>query len=380
MQFLPGHTAAIGAGERKTDMKDNREVYIHTGNVQGRGRAVQGQRRQPGRTGQPGKPRNLYGMLLVCTWLVLIFQMAALFHLQSQMRKMGDILDRMAGQVRSVGWLSDRGEGQASLPEYHARGEGAGRQEIDYVNLCGLDEVPRPVKRDRKEVLACLQQMAQGDETIADIYGNYTAYSDKMLEALANNPEMADFVKGSLTAGKQAEGGLTETERNQDFPLFLQWDPRWGYAEYGQEESNIGLSGCGPTCLSMVLYYLTGNEELTPDRIARYSMDNGYYVPGSGTAWALLEDVPALYGLDVSQPRVSERTLRQAIDQGKMIICSMRPGDFTAAGHFIVIYGYDEEGFLVNDPNCVARSRKNWDYQTIGKQMKNIWVIGNRVL
>ena len=45
-------------------------------------------------------------------------------------------------------------------------------------------------------------------------------------------------------------------------PLFLQWDPRWGYTEYG-EDSFLGLSGCGPTCLSMVLYYLTGDKSLT---------------------------------------------------------------------------------------------------------------------
>lgn len=360
-------------------MRDNREIRGNVKSSRGRAGFDYVPVREPVKRAKRKKRWELFGILLVCTWLFLAFQMSVLYHLQSQVRKINDILNGITGRARSMEWISGQEQGQASLPEYYARGEETGGTEIDYVSLCGLDEVPKPVKRDREEILACLQQLAEENETIADIYQNRASYPEKMLEALANNPEMADFVKGYLTADIRAEGGFTEAERNQAFPLFLQWDPRWGYAEYG-EESNIGLSGCGPVCLSMALYYLTGNEALTPDTIARYSLDNGYYVPGSGTAWALLQDVPALYGLQVSQPKASEQTLRQAIDQGKVVICSMRPGDFTAAGHFIVIYGYDEEGFLVNDPNCVARSRKSWKYETLDGQIKNTWVIGNAVL
>ena len=52
----------------------------------------------------------------------------------------------------------------------------------------------------------------------------------------------------------------------------------------------------------------------------------------------------------------------------------MSAGDFTASGHFIVIYGYDEEGYLINDPNCVARSREHWSWDRLEKQIKNIWI------
>ena len=122
------------------------------------------------------------------------------------------------------------------------------------------------------------------------------------------------------------------------------------------------------------------DESITPDKIAEYSMKNGYYVSGTGTAWALLTDVPAEYGVEVSQPGVSEQTMKKALDQGDIIICSMRPGDFTARGHFIVIYGYDENGFQVNDPNCVARSRESWLFEQIGKQIKHIWVFSEKEL
>lgn len=244
--------------------------------------------------------------------------------------------------------------------------------DIDYVELCGLPEVEKPRKRTELEVLERLQELSEDNDIIVRICQSDFAYPMKMLEALANNPEMARFVEGFPDADGQAVGGLTDAEKEQEYPLFLQWDPRWGYQEYG-DESVIGLAGCGPTCLSMVLYYLLEDETLTPDKIASYSMENGYYLKGTGTKWALLQDVPVLYGIEVHQPKASEKTMKKALDQGQLIICSVKAGEFTAVGHFIVIYGYDEEGFLVNDPNCVARSRQKWPYSKFGKQIKNMW-------
>ena len=126
----------------------------------------------------------------------------------------------------------------------------------------------------------------------------------------------------------------------------------------------------------MVLYYLTKDEVLTPDRIAAYSMENGYYVSGSGTAWALMEDMPKLYDIQVTKPRVTERALKTLLDQGRIIICAMGAGDFTLSGHFIVIYGYGEQGFMINDPNCIARSRRIWTFKELEPQIKNIWSYG----
>lgn len=193
-----------------------------------------------------------------------------------------------------------------------------------------------------------------------------------MLAALANNPEMADFVSGYLDENRRTAEGLTYLEKEQEYPLFLQWDTRWGYLPYG-EDSIIGLSGCGPTCMSMVLYYLTDDDALTPDKLAAYAMSNNYYAEGIGTAWVFMEEVPLLYGIRVSEPRVTERAIKAELDKGAVIICAMGEGDFTVSGHFIVIYGYDEAGFKVNDPNCVARSRKRWCFNEIEQQIKKIW-------
>ncbi len=244
-------------------------------------------------------------------------------------------------------------------------------ESLSYPQQCGLDYVDKPQDRTARQVLERLEELGCEDERIAAIRQNSGLYPERLLEALANNPEMADFVVRYLE--EHEPGGLTESEKQEDFPLFLQWDPRWGYASYGKN-SCIAVSGCGPTCLSMVLYYLTGNEELTPDVIGDYSMENGYYLPGTGTLWALFENTAPLYGVYVSQPDPSEWEMKAALDGGAVLVCSMGPGDFTAGGHFIVLYGYDEDGFLINDPNCVARSRVSWSYEQLRRQMKHLWV------
>lgn len=260
--------------------------------------------------------------------------------------------------------------GAASLKNHQIVEEAA---EASYAELCGLEQVEKPRERTYRQVLEKLAELGEEDQRIAEIRENYEAYPDRLLEALANNPEMADFVQGYPEAEHRATGGLTEREKQEEYPLFLQWDPRWGYAPYG-DDSCIALSGCGPTCLSMVLYYLTGDESLTPDLFGEYSMENDYYLSGTGTLWALLEETAPLYGVTVDQPDPSEEEMKAALDQGGILICSMGPGDFTAGGHFVVVYGYDQEGFLINDPNCVARSRQNWSYDRIDRQIKHLWV------
>ena len=245
----------------------------------------------------------------------------------------------------------------------------------DYASQCGVWEVAAPVKRETWEAVEKLNEYAAQSETIGAILEDTSRYPDEMLEALANNPEMTDFVAGYPAADGSVSEGLSEREKGEAHPLFLQWDPRWGYASYG-DGSNIGLAGCGPTSLAMALYYLTKDETITPDKIAKYSMENGYYMSGTGTAWLLMEDMPARYGVAVDKPGISGDIMRAELDAGHVLICAMRAGDFTASGHFIVIYGYDENGFFVNDPNCVARSRESWSYERIGGQIKQLWSLG----
>lgn len=330
--------------------------------------------------------KNLMVAVLLAVWVCIVLcavQIVQTVRIRAQINEQNEQISRTYNMVQMFhGAAMEAQSGLGRIPDGvgELEPEPTGMQPpqeqpadvpLSYAQQCGLDYVDKPQDRTARQVLERLDELGREDERIAAIRQNSGMYPERLLEALANNPEMADFVEGYL--GEHVAGGLTDSEKQEEFPIFLQWDPRWGYASYGKN-SCIAVSGCGPTCLSMVLYYLTGREELTPDVIGDYSMENGYYLPGTGTLWALFEDTAPLCGVYVSQPDPSEWEMRAALDGGAVLICSMGPGDFTAGGHFIVIYGYDEDGFLVNDPNCVARSRISWSYEQLSRQMKHLWV------
>ncbi|MCI8935481.1 MAG: secreted protein containing domain of murein hydrolase [Lachnospiraceae bacterium] len=216
-----------------------------------------------------------------------------------------------------------------------------------------------------------LAKLALENKEIAEIYADKELYPEELLTALANNQELIPFVKGYLSSDGTVKGGISPEEEAQSFPLFLQWDQRWGYAPYGG--SCIGTAGCGPTCLSMVIFALTRDLSATPDALAAYSMSSGFYTKGAGTDWSFMTYAASQYGLHAKELGLDEDAMKQYLNQGHPIICAMRAGDFTTGGHFIVLYGYDENGFLVNDPNSVERSSRHWDFDTLHYQIKNLW-------
>lgn len=247
---------------------------------------------------------------------------------------------------------------------------------LSYVEKCELDYVEPPVKRTREEAIQKLKELSRWFPALNFVYKNEEQYPLELLLSGAGNPEMTDYLYGYLFSDGSTDGHFEDYEQPEDYPLLLQWDIRWGYMPYGSN-GTVGSSGCGPTCLSMAVFYLTGNRECTPDVIAQYSLDEEYYIDGVGTAWALLDNYPTKFGLTVTHPSLSDENLKAQLDKGNILICSVRPGDFTSEGHFIVIYGYDENGYKINDPKCVYRSRLSWTYDQIQDDIKRIWSIGN---
>ena len=247
---------------------------------------------------------------------------------------------------------------------------------VSYVDQIALDYVAQPVARTQEEAIAKIYELSSTYPDLARVYENADQYPIELLLSGANNPEMTDYLCGYLDSDGSITGGFTEEEQPEDYPLFLQFDPRWGYLSYGTR-GTVGSSGCGPTCLSMAIFYLTGDRTCTPGTASLYSLDNGYYVEGVGTSWSLLTDYPAQFGLNSYQISRSEENLKAELDKGRILICSVRPGDFTSGGHFILIYGYDENGFKINDPKCVYRSRLSWTYQQIQDDIKATWTIGH---
>jgi hypothetical protein len=212
--------------------------------------------------------------------------------------------------------------------------------------------------------------------TVAEMRSYIQSHSELYPEALREraekNEELVEYVYNYPTLGTLTPEIDLSVEATQDtVPLLIQWDSRWGYRSYGS--GLIGYTGCGPTCLSMVALYLTGDATATPVAVAEYAEDNGYYVSGSGSAWTLMSEGSAHFGLKATELPLDENRMAAQLAEGNPIICALGPGDFTDNGHFIVLTGYSDGSFTINDPNSPTKSAQSWSYERLSSQIKNIW-------
>lgn len=213
--------------------------------------------------------------------------------------------------------------------------------------------------------------MAVYDERARQLLFHSDEYPEELRELLAMNEEAADFVL-DYPAKKDAPPAETVGEVTPGtIPLLLQWDERWGYASYG--DGMIAVNGCGPTTISMVAAGLTGDAAITPYRVAQFAAENGYYAGDAGTSWTLMTEGARQFGVSGAELGLSREAVFSALENGQPVICSMRPGDFTTTGHFIVLTGVEDGKIRVNDPNSIKRSGKLWDYETLEPQINNLW-------
>lgn len=203
---------------------------------------------------------------------------------------------------------------------------------------------------------------------------NPKLYTTELAFLYMRNPGAQTFCREyPRLRNKESTADMTAYENAEGVPLFLQWDLQWGYFDY--DGSPLGLAGCGPTTLAMAAYYFTGDPDMNPLSLAKFAMDYGYRYPGNGTAWSFMSSGARQLGLHSETLPLHKETMIQALENGALIICIMGPGHFTTSGHFILLTGYEDGAFTVNDCNSIARSQRTWTYEEIYDQIWNLWAI-----
>lgn len=198
-------------------------------------------------------------------------------------------------------------------------------------------------------------------------------YPESLITLMERYPETTQFVLDyPKKADKHDTIDLSSEVTPGIIPHFLQWDERWGYETYGNDF--LAVTGCGPTCLSMVTCGLRGDLQWNPYEVARMAETQGYYVDGVGSAWDLMDSGASALGLEVHNLSLSGEQIKETLSAGMPIICTVGPGDFTSAGHFIVLSGLDSDGKIkVLDPNSIKNSEKSWEVDDLIPQIKNLW-------
>lgn len=158
------------------------------------------------------------------------------------------------------------------------------------------------------------------------------------------------IVTSSVMLVYAASGNFTKREAFETVPLYNQRDyDDVAYGEYG----TISSHGCGIVCISMVYTYLT-DEYQSPEMLAK---KYGNYNTPNGSYWSLFADSAEDFDLVLEEQTSSWKKVKEALQNGQIVISLQRKGIFTRGGHFIVLTGINEDGkIMVNDPNG-----SNWD-------------------
>ena len=211
--------------------------------------------------------------------------------------------------------------------------------------------------------------------TVAD-YPDYVLQAYQTAAYEDQNPlfETQDFLLNyPIYHGVAQNVDISNVDLSPGVPLFLQWDQRWGYVDYGV--SICGIGGCGPTTLSMVAYYLTGNTKYTPVFMMEYAIANKHNGAGGGTNWSLFKEGAVDLGFTVKELPAIKSKVVEALEAGKPVVINVGEGYFTTGGHYMVIVDYQDGLFRINDPNSPFNSEQWWDWDFFIGDVKVLWAI-----
>ncbi len=243
------------------------------------------------------------------------------------------------------------------------------------VQTAGMEETEEAAVQTAgmEETEEAAVQTAGMKETETETEDPLEDYPESLAAFMKKYPEATQFV---LDYPKYKdihnEIDITGEVKKGELPLFLQWDVRWGYEQYGSDF--LAVTGCGPTCLAMVQCGLSGETKWNPYEVAKMAEQEGYYVEGQGSSWDLMRAGAQKLGLQVYDVTLSAEDIMDMLRGGMPVICSVGPGDFTDGGHFIVLAGVNADGSIkVHDPNSKINSEKAWNIERLLPQIKGMW-------
>lgn len=208
------------------------------------------------------------------------------------------------------------------------------------------------------------------DETLAQIASNAASYGDERVPELAIlEPDAVSFVASVPTAEKKSST-YDDAVSKGTFPKLFDWDVRWGYVDYAG--SILGVTGSGPTSLSMAYMGLSGNTDKTPADIAQAAADGGYAKPDDAlsTSADFLDGLSGDLGLSVRSYKVSSDNLATVFsnyDPGEVCVIVQLKSDFTTPyAHWALLPGtYSDGSYQLYDPTSSEASSHGWSAGTI---------------
>ncbi|WP_044482089.1 C39 family peptidase [Paenibacillus antibioticophila] len=211
-----------------------------------------------------------------------------------------------------------------------------------------------------------LQLLTSPIESLKLLLGTHEApIVDEMRMDYGYDQSLSDTEEGYQESQGQQYEGVTFQDGSREVVYYNQMDTRWTNKPYGPS-GTIGVSGCGPTSLSIVVSTLT-QTPVDPVSMSKWAYENGYLAEGTGSYHSLIPDGAKHFGLYVQGAKIQEQQkVIDALSHGKLVVAIMGKGHFTSSGHFMVLRGVTADGkILVADPASRKRSDQAWDFSII---------------
>lgn len=217
--------------------------------------------------------------------------------------------------------------------------------------------------RNRKSRYTCGIQIALGGLEADGIYGKLTKKAVIAFQSAvgleADGKCGPDTWKAALTGEKPKSAPATSKGFKQPVD-YKQGDSRWGkkmYSCYGNKNQTMANSGCGPTAMANIVATLK-DSSIDPYDLAEFAMANGHRSKSGGTAWSFFPDIQEKFGFSKMIESSTLAALKACLDAGGYVVCSMGPGYWTSAGHFITAWKYDDTYIYANDPASSKRKKQ----------------------
>lgn len=223
------------------------------------------------------------------------------------------------------------------------------------------------------------------EATVDGVFGAKTKAKTKTYQAA--NGLTQDGIVGKNTWAKAfavattsgATTNTTTTGTNTTKPVdYKQYDSKWAKVVYTQNNTydrsqTIKSSGCGPTSAADVVATFW-DKSITPVELAAYSVSRGYRTKNSGTSWSFFKDVAQKFGASKFIQTSSYATAAAAVNDGALVVVSVKKSRWTNGGHFICWWKVDSKYVYIADPASSSSSRAKAPWSELKEAAKQYFI------
>lgn len=234
--------------------------------------------------------------------------------------------------------------------------------------------IPLELKNQKYEKWGVLAELAETDERAQFIIDNEELYPDDVLSYVYDEDEFEYIYNYPFYKDSYKTMSFTDEELNStDVPELYMDDKRWAYEQGGL----VRYYGCVAVSITMANLYVNHNSYVDPVKIMNYAEDMGYTGLG-GIFETNINNILDYFGISytehILEKPLTESELKAMLDNKDTVIMAAMYGDIFG-GHALIVKGYDENGFYINDPASEENTAQVLDFEILENEMGRYWEI-----